>query len=100
MRGNKSLRLIAGSPELEAMSTPPFCSQTHLCSESQFPICKSEPTADLLGHLQGLISPQRRKPSHQLPQEGVKTDHHLAAVTYRLQVGSFRKDSDDPYQEN
>lgn len=57
---------------------------------------KSEPTADLLGAPTRTYFPTEKEAMLQLPQEGAKPGHHLASATFRLQVGSFRKDSNYP----
>lgn len=84
------LRLKVGSPELGG-----YASSILLLSESvgfgrsQFPVCKPEPPVLLISW-----APARTCFSTELPQEGVKLDHHVTA--YRLPVGSFRRASDSP----
>lgn len=84
------LRLKVGSPELGGYpSSILLLSESVGFGRSQFPVCKPEPPVLLVSW-----APARTRFSTELPQEGVKLDHHVAA--YRLPVGSFGRASDSP----
>lgn len=84
------LRLKVGSPELGGYANSILLlSESIGFGRSQFPVCKPEPPVLLVSWALA-----RTHFSTELPQDGVKLDHHVAA--YRLPVGNFGRASDSP----